>query len=71
MKITLRKTTHLSLDGVHTRKYEAGKVYEATSAHAKRLFASLVESGQADKADDSPTEAGTDTPKVRTKRETK
>lgn len=71
MKITLRKTTHLSLDGVHTHKYEAGKVYEATSAHAKRLFATLVESGQADKADDSPTEAGTDTPKVRTKRETK
>jgi hypothetical protein len=71
MKITLRKTTYLSLDGVHTNKYEAGKVYEATSAHARRIFDTLVANGQADKADAQPTEEGTDTAKVRTKRETK
>ena len=71
MKITLHKTTYLSLDGVHTHKYEAGKVYEATSAHARRVFDNLVANGEADNADAEPTEAGTDTAKVRTKRETK
>jgi hypothetical protein len=70
MKIILRETMYLSTDGVHTFKHEAGKVYEATSAHHKRLFEHLIETGKADAAVESvPTEG--DKPKVQTKKETK
>lgn len=71
MKITLHKTTYLSLDGIHTNKYEAGKVYEATSAHARRVFTTLIEQGAADNADNAPTEQGTDTAKIRKPKEHK
>ena len=70
MKIILRQTMYLSTDGVHTFKHEAGKVYEATSAHHKRLFEHLVETKKADVAAEATTTGG-DTPKVQTKKETK
>lgn len=70
MKITLRETMYLSTDGVHTFKHEVGKVYEATSAHHKRLFEHLLETGKADVAVDV-LPASDDTPKVQTKKETK
>lgn len=70
MKIILRETMYLSTDGVHTFKHEAGKVYEATSAHHKRLFEHLVETQKADIATE-PMPVVDDRPKVQTKKETK
>lgn len=37
----------LCYDGVNPRKYEAGKVYEASHAHEKKMFQAFLADGRA------------------------
>lgn len=37
----------LCYDGVNPRKYEAGKVYEASHAHEKKMFQAFLTDGRA------------------------
>lgn len=47
MKIKFLKTTTLSHDGVFTRSYFAGQVYEPYHAQERRVFEQALKSGEA------------------------
>jgi hypothetical protein len=71
MKIILKDTAHFSLDGYNVHKYAVGTILEATSAHHKAVFASLIKSGVAVEATEVEQATDDDAPKVRKVKETK
>ena len=47
MKVVLNENLHLSFDGVHVNKYQAGDVYEAKSDDEKLVLQELIDMGRA------------------------
>lgn len=47
MKIQFNKTTTLSYDGVNTRTYLQGQVYQASHAQERRVFEGALSKGDA------------------------
>lgn len=46
-EIVFKSDMELCYDGIHVKKYEAGKVYSPTHAHEKRMFEAFLADGRA------------------------